>query len=197
MEAVERRRQSRRQRRNVHGIKEKRCSHFQTVHFGGFEEGQVLCYLWDIVKSLEPVRDTDMMANQREKLEKQLRRRIRVEMKRYFARHKRRNAVLAVWILCAVLCLGWLFGYQIGIDRVSGISMYPYLNNGDWIVYSRTGKELHRDDVVVFEKNGEFMVKRVAGIPGDRVEINRTGSQVRVNGEPVREEYITLTEQRE
>ena len=71
--------------------------------------------------------------------------------------------------------------------------MYPYLNHGDWIVYSRVGKGIRRDDVVVFEKNGETMVKRVAGLPGDRVEINRAGSRVVVNGEQVKEAYVTLT----
>ena len=53
METVERRGRSRRERGKDRGIKEKRSSHFRTVCFGGFDEGQVLCYLWDIVKALE------------------------------------------------------------------------------------------------------------------------------------------------
>ena len=75
--------------------------------------------------------------------------------------------------------------------------MYPYLNDRDWIVYSRMAREFRRNDVVVFEKNGEVMVKRVAGLPGDRVEINRAGNQVVVNGEEIREDYVTLTKPEE
>ena len=162
------------------------------ARFGGFEEGQVICYLWDIVKSLETGPDTAAARNA--VLKKQLRRRVRVEMRRYFARQKRRNMRLLAGALCTFLCVGWLFGFVIGIDRVSGTSMYPYLNDRDWIVYSRLSGELRRDDVVVFEKNGEVMVKRVAGLPGDRVEMNRAGNQVVVNGEQIREEFVTITE---
>ena len=101
------------------------------------------------------------------------------------------NGLIAV--LTAMLCVVWVFGFFIGIDRVSGISMYPYLNDGDWIVYSRTGSKIRRNEVVVFEKNGESLVKRVVGLPGDRVEIDQTGGRVVVNGTLVREDYVTLT----
>lgn len=190
METVERGEQSRRRRRKSNRKKEIRNVHFRTVCIGGFEEGQVLCYLWDIVKTLEAGKEK---APPEERLEKQLRMRVRVEMRRYFTRRKRRNGRFAAGMLCIVLFTGWLFGYQIGVDRVAGTSMYPYLNNGDWIIYSRRGKEIKRDDVVVFEKSGESMVKRVAGLPGDCVEFNRTGSRVVVNGVQIDGEYVTLT----
>ena len=38
------------------------------------------------------------------------------------------------------------------------------------------------------------MIKRVVGLPGEQVEINREGNQVVVNGEQIREEYVTITE---
>ncbi len=192
METVEKRGTSRRFKGKSSEITYQKSSHFRMARFGGFEEGQVICYLWDIVKSLETGPDTAAARNA--VLKKQLRRRVRVEMRRYFARQKRRNMRLLAGALCTFLCVGWLFGFVIGIDRVSGTSMYPYLNDRDWIVYSRLSGELRRDDVVVFEKNGEVMVKRVAGLPGDRVEMNRAGNQVVVNGEQIREEFVTITE---
>ena len=85
--------------------------------------------------------------------------------------------------LGGALCMGWLLFGLIGIDRVSGTSMYPYLNDGDWIVYNRQAGELSREDVIVFQKNEEVLVKRVAGLPGDCVEMNEAGSQIVVNGE--------------
>ena len=120
-----------------------------------------------------------------------MRRRIRMEMRCYFVRCKRRNMRLWAFVFL-FLCAVWLFDDQIGIDQVSGTSMYPYLNHRDWIVYNRRGREIRRDDVVVFEMNGETMVKRVAGLPGDQVEFNRSGSRVLVNGAQEPEEYVTL-----
>ena len=195
METIERRGASRRYKGKNGGITYQKSSHFRMVRFGGFEEGQVICYLWDIVKSLETGPDTEAAPNIQ--LKNQLRRRIRVEMRRYFARQKHRNMTMLAGALSVLLCVCGLFGFVIGIDRVSGTSMYPYLNDRDWIVYSRMAREFRRNDVVVFEKNGEVMVKRVAGLPGDRVEINRAGNQVVVNGEEIREDYVTLTKPEE
>ena len=123
-----------------------------------------------------------------------MRRQMRVEMRRYFARRKRRNLKLIAGALVIVLCSICLFGFVIGVDRVSGNSMYPFLNHGDWIVYSRIGEKYQRNEVIVFEKNGESMVKRIAGLPGDRVELNSSGSRVVVNGQEIQEDYVTLSD---
>lgn len=82
---------------------------------------------------------------------------------------------------------------MVEVDRVNGNSMYPYLNHDDWIVFSRPGTPAKRDDVIVFEKNGETLVKRVAGLPGDTVEISASGGRVVINGVQIREPYVTLT----
>jgi len=204
---------SRRQKRKGQGKRDRKISHFRTVCFGGFDEAQIICCLWDIVKALETGREVekepdtgratdtgqsrDAKREQTSGLEKQLRRQIRVEMRRYFVRKKRRNVRLLLGTALCVLCAVGLFGFLIGIDRVSGNSMYPYLNHGDWIVYSRTGGSFQRDEVVVFEKNGENLVKRIAGLPGDTVEISPSGGRVVVNGIQIRENYVTLTDQTE
>ena len=38
------------------------------------------------------------------------------------------------------------------------------------------------------------MVKRIAGLPGDRVEVNSSGSHVVVNGQEIQEDYVTLSD---
>ena len=170
----------------------KKAAHFRVARFGGFEETQIICYLWDIVKAVDTGDGPE--GGDLPGLKKELRRRIRVEMRRYFVRHRRRNVKLIVTALALAVCVIGTFGFLIGIDRVSGNSMYPYLNDGDWVVYSRQlGSGIHRDEVVVFEKNGENLVKRVAGLPGDTVEISETGGRVVVNGIEVQENYVTLT----
>ena len=207
METVGGRGASRRQERGGRVRKGKRESHFQAVRFGGFEESQIICYLWEIVKSVESVRGSlkrgrepgtagqaDECAEQLTELEKQMRRRVRIEMRRYFVRRRRRNVRILLGAFGVVACIVGIFGFLIGVDRVSGESMYPYLNHGDWIVYSRMGTEIQRGEVVVFMKNGENLVKRVAGVPGDTVEISESGNDVIVNGERIAERDITQTD---
>ena len=113
----------------------KKAAHFRVARFGGFEETQIICYLWDIVKAVDTGEDPE--GGDLPGLKKELRRRIRVEMRRYFVRHRRRNVKLIVTALALAACVIGTFGFLIGIDRVSGNSMYPYLNYGDWVVYSR------------------------------------------------------------
>ena len=190
MEAAAGKGESRKKRRREPQKKEKKQSHFHRVHRGGYDESQIICYLWDIVKSLEAGRKTGQL--EYEALEKRLRCRIRVEMRRYFTVRKNRNLKYLFGALGLVAGVILLFGFVIGIDRVSGNSMYPYLNHGDWIVYYRLSGEIRRDEVIAFEKDGESVVKRVAGLPGDEVEISASGGRVVVNGVQVRETYVTL-----
>jgi signal peptidase I len=82
---------------------------------------------------------------------------------------------------------------------VSGLSMFPTFNNGDYLIVDQLSYELgnpQRDDVVVFQypldpKNnpdrnffarffdpGKYFIKRVIGLPGETVDIN--GSAVTI-----------------
>ena len=193
---------SRRQEPKGKTKKERKVSHFRTVCFGGFDENQIICYLWDIVKSVEAAQDagnscgagTGCGTETLTRLVKQMRSQIRVEIRRYFVRRKRRNVRAALSTAAVIVCIAAMFGCLIGVERVSGNSMYPYLNHGDWIVYSRIGAEYQRNEVIVFEKNGESMVKRIAGLPGDQVEFNESGSRVVVNGQQIQEDYVTLSD---
>ena len=176
--------------------KGRRLPHFQTVRFGGFDENQIICYLWDLVKSVEALRDAGNGQESQEiiKLGTRLRRQIRVEIRRYFVRQRRRNVKMVAVVLALILCVAGVFGILIGVDRVAGNSMYPYLNNGDWVIYSRQlGSEISRNEVIVFDKYGENFVKRVTGLPGDTVEISKSGGRVIVNHEEVQANYVILT----
>ena len=78
METAGYRGRSRRQEPKGKTKKEKKLSHFRTVRFGGFDENQMICYLWDIVKSVETV-SGGKQGQELERLVRQLRGRIRVE----------------------------------------------------------------------------------------------------------------------
>lgn len=76
--------------------------------------------------------------------------------------------------------------------KIPSESMVPTLNVGDRLFVTRvySPEKLKRGDVVVFysdEKN-EDMIKRLIGLPGDKIVIK--DGVVTVNGETLKENYI-------
>jgi len=70
-------------------------------------------------------------------------------------------------------------------------SMRPTLEPGDLLVTTRVHRStpVRRGDLAVFasRERGGILVKRVVGLPGERVEID--GGSVRVDGAPLAEPY--------
>jgi signal peptidase I len=53
-------------------------------------------------------------------------------------------------------------------------SMSPTIHPGEYVLVSRLGGSLERGDLVVFRgENGRLYLKRVAGMPGERISIQR------------------------
>ena len=75
-------------------------------------------------------------------------------------------------LLCFVLVLS-LFRYVIFIGYVPTDSMEPTIMAGDKIFGIRILGELEVGDVIIFEYEGTYMVKRIAAVPGDTLKINR------------------------
>lgn len=78
--------------------------------------------------------------------------------------------------------------------RVDGFSMVPTLQDGEYVLVNRlayrTGLPV-RGDIIVFESpqvSDLDLIKRVIGLPGDRVTIS--GGEVRVNDQVLEEPYI-------
>lgn len=91
----------------------------------------------------------------------------------------------AVLIVFVAICLRmtWVPIY------VDGTSMEPTLNSGQLAFAKKTwgSWELKRFDIVISVINGERLVKRIVGMPGEVVEMKR--GQLYVNGIPLREPY--------
>ena len=68
-------------------------------------------------------------------------------------------------------------------------SMQPTLTKGD-LVLTRPAREIERGDLIVFRspQDGTAHVKRVIGLPGERVELRDSGAIV--DGTALREPYI-------
>jgi signal peptidase I len=81
--------------------------------------------------------------------------------------------------------------------RIASDSMRPTLQPGDVVLVDRRGvdvRTLERGDVVTFRREGsdEQLLKRVVGLPGDRVMT--VDAVLHVDGEPVDEPYVDFSE---
>lgn len=95
-------------------------------------------------------------------------------------------------MLCALGALGAFSAaaaYLLPVYRVQGSSMVPTLKNGDIVLLKRNTKPV-RGDIAAFRHEGRVMIKRVAAIAGDTVDITHGGA-VLVNGCIQVEPYIS------
>jgi len=99
--------------------------------------------------------------------------------------------LLAV-VVAAVAGGWWLRGNVLGSYQVESSSMEPTLCDGDRVLVDMRvgGGDLKRDDIVVVTPPGDrrLVVKRVVGLPGDRLAIR--DALLFVNGRRVDEPYV-------
>ena len=71
--------------------------------------------------------------------------------------------------------------------RVDGASMNPTLNNSQILLLNKMNKNYKRFDVVVFNHNGNKLVKRIIGLPGEKVTYSN--NKLYINDRLVKENY--------
>lgn len=81
-----------------------------------------------------------------------------------------------------------------GATTVSGTSMEPTLNNGDFLLVSKIPtyfKKYHRGDILIIDSPDldEYYVKRLIGLPGETVEIK--DGKVYINSKWMKEYYTS------
>lgn len=92
----------------------------------------------------------------------------------------------------AIFALIYLFIAQ--PHKVSGLSMFPTFNNGDYILTDKVSYRIgipKKGDVIVLKnpRNEEQdFIKRIVAVPGDTIKV--AGSDVIVNGERLSENYL-------
>lgn len=84
---------------------------------------------------------------------------------------------IAVFSLICVL----VFTFVLKFTRMSDNDMYPALQDGDLMIGYRLDKNYDRGDLIQFERNGSLSVRRIIGLPGDVINIDRSGNLF-VNG---------------
>lgn len=89
--------------------------------------------------------------------------------------------VAAIAVLISTLVLPVL--------QIEGTSMSPTLSNGDIVLLTKT-IEFERGDICGFSWNNKLLIKRIIGLPGDWIEMDKHG-KVYVNGIALEEPYAT------
>ena len=101
-----------------------------------------------------------------------------------------RNFLVRLFLL--ITFIGILFGVVFGLTPMANADMQPAVCAGDLMLYYRLDKNLNRDDVVVFQKEGIQYTGRIVAVPGDVVEITDE-SELMVNKNTVMEDNIFYT----
>lgn len=75
--------------------------------------------------------------------------------------------------------------------QVNGDSMDKILQNGDVMLLNKIGYKLNgvaRFDIVVINYDGNYLIKRVIGMPGDTIKV--IDNKLYINNQYVEEEYL-------
>ena len=95
---------------------------------------------------------------------------------------KKTMQFLSVPLLCG-LGVFILFRFVLFLGYVPSASMEPTISTDSLIIGNRLYGELQRGDIVIVERNGTCLVKRIAAIPGDIVYLEDQTLTVSVNVE--------------
>lgn len=74
--------------------------------------------------------------------------------------------------------------------KVNGRSMLDTLHHGDIMILNRIGyrfSDIKRFDIVVVDEGEEYIIKRIIGLPGEKVEYK--DNQLYINDKKVKESY--------
>lgn len=100
---------------------------------------------------------------------------------------------MAISCLAMFLLVGLVFRIRYQSALVIGASMEPTYSTGDVLLVDtsayREGEPV-RGDIVVVRYRGEYIVKRVVGVPGEELEMQ--SGVLRVNGAVLPETYPVL-----
>lgn len=94
--------------------------------------------------------------------------------------------LLLLWGIFVYYFVGYTWGPR--VDIVYGNSMFPTFHSGDMIFSISKFDTIKNNDVICFNKSGQKLLKRVIGIPGDKI-ILKYGILV-VNGKLQEDAYL-------
>ena len=72
--------------------------------------------------------------------------------------------------------------------EVEGKSMYSSLDDGEILLLKKYDKNYKRFDVIVFKNNNDKLIKRIIGLPGEKVEYKN--NKLYINGRYIKEPFL-------
>lgn len=96
-----------------------------------------------------------------------------------------------MWYVIVFAIIIFVLTFLVGIQTVAGNSMDPTLKDGQVVLVSRLSykfKDIERNQVVVLNNDGKSYVKRVIGLPGEKVEY--IDNILYINDEPYKETFL-------
>jgi signal peptidase I len=90
--------------------------------------------------------------------------------------------------------------FFVRLPQVTGLSMEPHIRSGEYVLINTFAYRLgvpRRGDIVAFRHESDaraVFIKRVIGLPGDRIRIDR--GRVYVNGAKLEEPYVRHADSR-
>ncbi|WP_058235513.1 signal peptidase I [Devriesea agamarum] len=116
------------------------------------------------------------------------------------ATQRRRRPVFLAVAVCVVVMVVVLRLAVVQVFHIPSDSMAPTLNRGELVVVNKLDRQpFSRGEVVVFDgrdyfapgtDGGRYWVKRIIGLPGDRVACCDQQGRITVNGSPLDEPYL-------
>ena len=97
-----------------------------------------------------------------------------------------------MWYIIAFVVIVFVLTFVVAFQTVAGNSMDPTLKDGQIVLVSKFSykiSKITRNDIVVLKNHGKSYVKRVIGLPGEKIEY--LDGFLYVNDEPFKESYLT------
>lgn len=117
------------------------------------------------------------------------------EARKLCLRHQRRVRRLVTFLVVLLVLAGLITAaaFTAAVPcRVAGSDMQPTLAAGSIALVNSLHTSPARGEVVACtDAEGTLLLRRVIGLPGDHVAMDRTTGQVSVNGTPLAESYIS------
>lgn len=98
------------------------------------------------------------------------------------------NIVITILFLIIVVCIFCIIFLKITTFHIVGHSMNPTLVENELVVAMPKDK-YNRGDIIAFDLEGTTAIKRIIGVPGDKVFIDEDGT-VFVNDQELKENYV-------
>lgn len=90
--------------------------------------------------------------------------------------------------IIAIIAIIIIFTFIVAFQTVAGNSMNPTLKEGEILLISKFSKNYERNQIVTVIVNGKSYVKRIIGLPGEKVEYMK--DVLYINGTGYKETFL-------